>query len=207
MRSTIIPYSTFLRIAHSFDNDEVCQGTISSHLFRRLINGQRHQLWDWDLLFLQHLDSDKSDSSKAMDNFILALVQMAGGSLENPLEGSTSPSRISSTPLHSRSVPTLSIINRRTAHSAIMDVVSVTLFPSFALTLYIIPSSKTVPLVHAPLQILTLGLAIAGFYFGVTLATALGLSSAYHPITGYVVISCLILFQPAMRLLQHLHYR
>ena len=36
---------------------------------------------------------------------------------------------------------------------------------------------------------------------------ALGLSSAYHPITGYVVISCLILFQPAMGLLQHLHYR
>jgi hypothetical protein len=88
-----------------------------------------------------------------------------------------------------------------------MGVVSVTLFPSFALTLYIIPSSKTVPLVHAPLQILTLGLAIAGFYFGVPLAMALGLSSAYHPITGYVVISCLILFQPAMGLLQHLHYR
>jgi hypothetical protein len=142
----------------------------------------------------------------SMGKFTFELTQATGGSFENPFKDSTSASG-TSTPLHSRSLPILSSVGKRTAHCIIMSIAFVILLPSFALTLYIIPSSKTVPHIHAPLQILSLALVIAGFGLGVSLARDLEVTVAYHPIIGYIVIGCLILFQPAMGLLQHLHFR
>jgi hypothetical protein len=80
----------------------------------------------------------------------------------------------------------------------------VVLFPSWALTIHVYSSSKTVPYIHAPLQLLTL---IVGLAYGVQLARAAGSITGYHPVIGLVMMSSLMLLQPIMGLLQLIHYR
>ncbi|KAL2819866.1 hypothetical protein BDW59DRAFT_181579 [Aspergillus cavernicola] len=92
------------------------------------------------------------------------------------------------------------------AHGFIMSIAFVLLFPSFGL-LTVIPVRGIIVKAHAPLQILALLLAIAGMGLGIKLARDNDIMDDTHPVLGLVVIGLLILFQPVMGLLQHLHFR
>ena len=92
------------------------------------------------------------------------------------------------------------------AHGFMMAIAFVLLFPFFAL-LVPLPIPISVAKVHAPLQGFALALAIAGAGLGIKLWVSGGARKIAHPIIGIVVIALLVLFQPAMGLLQHLHFR
>lgn len=92
------------------------------------------------------------------------------------------------------------------AHGFIMSFAFVLLFPGFAL-LNALPVRKVVVRIHAPLQVLTLCLAIAGMGLGIKMAKDKDIFDDPHPILGLITVGSLILFQPAMGLLQHLHFR
>ncbi|WEW59091.1 hypothetical protein PRK78_004560 [Emydomyces testavorans] len=145
--------------------------------------------------------------------FFFDLTKAVGGSSDNPfLASPTSPpspgssgstgSGPSSPP---KKISTTQI--KRCVHGVIMSIAVVVLFPLFALSLYTVPSSKTVPYIHAPLQLASLCLVIAGFGVGLSLAVDLKVTNGYHQVIGFVMLGCLVLFQPALGLLQHLHFR
>ncbi|KAL4961892.1 cytochrome and DOMON domain-containing protein [Aspergillus stella-maris] len=92
------------------------------------------------------------------------------------------------------------------AHGVIMSIAFVILFPSFGL-LIALPMRGVVVKLHAPLQVLTLFLVIAGMGLGIQMGRDNDIMDDIHPILGLIVIGLLILFQPAMGLLQHLHFR
>ncbi|PLN80378.1 CBD9-like protein [Aspergillus taichungensis] len=92
------------------------------------------------------------------------------------------------------------------AHGFMMAIAFVLLFPFFAL-LVPLPVPISVAKVHAPLQGFALALAIAGAGLGIKLWVNGGARKIAHPIIGIVVIALLVLFQPAMGLLQHMHFR
>jgi hypothetical protein len=98
-----------------------------------------------------------------------------------------------------------------------MAISFVILFPSFALTLYLIPSSttkkkkttkKTVSRIHAPLQLATMCLVIAGLGLGAYIERAFGLmhENQPHPIIGVVVVVVLVVGQPVLGYLHHRAY-
>ncbi|KAL2811875.1 hypothetical protein BJX63DRAFT_397986 [Aspergillus granulosus] len=93
------------------------------------------------------------------------------------------------------------------AHGTLMSASFLILFPAFAISLHIIPSAKTVPRIHAPLQLSTLCIVIAGFALGIYLAVTTDQLATYHAIIGFITISSLMLFQPASGLIQHTHFR
>jgi hypothetical protein len=93
------------------------------------------------------------------------------------------------------------------AHGVIMAVAFLIFFPIFALALALLPHPKVVTRVHAPLQVFTLVLAIAGLGLGVYLGNQTGTLGSYHPILGFLIVAGLLLFQPLLGLLQHLHFR
>lgn len=133
------------------------------------------------------------------------LQKATGGASDNPFVGSSSMNTSSSShPIST--VNTGSVETRRKAHAIIMILVFVIFFPSFALMLRIVPSSKIVYF-HAFFQLLTLALAIAGFGIGISMARSLGFIGMYHPIIGMVTVPCLILFQPAMGFIQHRYFQ
>ncbi|KAL5041256.1 hypothetical protein BDW71DRAFT_13549 [Aspergillus fruticulosus] len=92
------------------------------------------------------------------------------------------------------------------AHGFVMSIAFVLLFPFFGL-LVALPVRGAVVKIHAPLQIFTLLLVIAGMGLGIKMGTDSDIMDHAHPILGLIVIGILILFQPAMGLLQHLHFR
>jgi hypothetical protein len=96
---------------------------------------------------------------------------------------------------------------KRIAHGVMTSVAFVLLFPNFALTLFIIPSRWTVPWIHAPLQMFAVLLAIAGFIIGVMVSKDLRDTVSYHSIIGYVAVGGVVLFQPALGIIQHLRFR
>ncbi|KAK2799360.1 hypothetical protein FQN50_008519 [Emmonsiellopsis sp. PD_5] len=103
--------------------------------------------------------------------------------------------------------PSASTINtKRSVHGIIMSIAFVILLPTFALSLYAIPYSKTASRIHAPLQLATLAFTIAGFGIGISLARDFGKIAQYHPIIGMVAVGYLIAFQPALGLMHHLNY-
>ncbi|KAF4255989.1 hypothetical protein KXW98_001917 [Aspergillus fumigatus] len=93
------------------------------------------------------------------------------------------------------------------AHAVLMSVAFVVFFPSFAISIRIIPNSTVVSRIHAPLQLLTLAMALAGLGLGVYLGVDTNQMDKYHPIIGLVVVGMLLLFQPLMGFLQHMHFR
>ncbi|KAK5070135.1 hypothetical protein LTR64_001972 [Lithohypha guttulata] len=101
--------------------------------------------------------------------------------------------------------PTNNSATLRSAHGIIMSVLFLGLFPFVSLTLYL-PTAIKVRYIHAPLQILNLVLLIAGMALGIVLGQRFDALDGYHMIIGYIVVICLILFQPAMGLYQHLYY-
>ncbi|KAJ5612860.1 hypothetical protein N7510_006054 [Penicillium lagena] len=92
-------------------------------------------------------------------------------------------------------------------HGFLMAFAFVVLFPSFAVGIRIIPYSKTVPHIHAPLQIFTLCVALAGLGIGVYLGVTGDMMNSYHPIIGLITVGSILLIQPLMGLSQHLHFR
>lgn len=90
-------------------------------------------------------------------------------------------------------------------HGIIMSVLFLGCFPLFALTLYL-PTTKKVRYIHAPLQVLSVVLLIAGLSLGIILARRIGDLDGAHMVIGFIVTLSLILVQPAMGLYQHLYY-
>jgi predicted Na+-dependent transporter len=91
----------------------------------------------------------------------------------------------------------------RIAHGIIMSISFVILLPAFALTLYLVPYSKVASRIHAPLQLLTVCLIIAGFGLGIDVEINFDLQGQYHPKIGIAVVVYLIVVQPLMGFLQH----
>lgn len=93
------------------------------------------------------------------------------------------------------------------AHGLLMAFAFLVLFPSFAAGLHLIPYAKTVSRIHAPMQLFTLCVALAGLSLGVYLGVTGDVMKAYHPIIGLITVGGISLVQPLMGLSQHLHYR
>ncbi|EAS33327.1 cellobiose dehydrogenase [Coccidioides immitis RS] len=172
--------------------------------------------WIWGLKMGSSIDSSDTDEDlqqhDVMGTFTLDLTRAVGGSSDNPFQDIPSNDPPPPTSTNSNgAVPVQggrsAIEIKRIAHGLIMSIVVVVLFPLFALSLQVIPSRATVPYIHAPLQLVALCLAIAGFGIGISLALDLGVISGYHPVIGLIMIGSLILFQPALGLLQHMHFR
>lgn len=98
-------------------------------------------------------------------------------------------------------------IARRSAHGLIMSILFLLMFPSFALTLHLVPSKNTVTHIHAPLQIVSLIAAVVGFSLGISLARDLNKVNSTHAVIGIIIMTWVILLQPALGLLQHLHFK
>lgn len=79
------------------------------------------------------------------------------------------------------------------------------MFPLVSLTLYL-PWVKRVRFVHAPLQILSIILLVIGLSTGVVLAKKVDRLDGYHQVIGYIIVTCLVVFQPALGIYQHLYY-
>lgn len=95
----------------------------------------------------------------------------------------------------------------RIAHGVMTSVAFVLLFPNFGLILHIIPSRYTVPWIHAPLQMFAVALGLAGAIIGILVSIDLQDPGGYHPVIGYVAVGGVVLFQPALGIIQHLRYR
>ncbi|KAA8644893.1 cytochrome and DOMON domain-containing protein [Aspergillus tanneri] len=93
-------------------------------------------------------------------------------------------------------------------HGFLMSFAFVLLFPSFAL---LVPAPLSIPVLkaHAPLQVVTLAIAIAGMGLGLRLWVGGGVpqNTDVHPILGIIVMALLILLQPLMGWFQHLQFR
>lgn len=87
-----------------------------------------------------------------------------------------------------------------------MAVVFLFLFPIGALMAYL-PIGRNIILAHAPIQFLSACLLIVGMALGVKLGVDIDSYDEYHQIIGYVVVGCLILFQPILGVIQHLRFR
>jgi hypothetical protein len=167
--------------------------------------------WLWAVKYGSPLDSsDVSASITQHDDsgvVSLNLQKATGGNSENPFSQASTASAPTTSVVTATPQNTASIFNqKRTAHAVLMIIAFVIMFPLFALTLQIFPSSKTAT-VHGLLQLLTLIIAIAGLGLGVSLAKDTGLMNNHHPIIGIVVVGGLLLFQPIIGLLQHRYYR
>ncbi|KAL3444344.1 hypothetical protein BJX65DRAFT_297666 [Aspergillus insuetus] len=92
------------------------------------------------------------------------------------------------------------------AHGFVMAITFVLLFPSFGL-LTALPTRGIIVKAHAPLQIIALFMAVAGTGLGIKLALDNNILDDVHAVLGLLVVGLLVLFQPAMGLLQHLHFR
>ncbi|PWY75387.1 CBD9-like protein [Aspergillus heteromorphus CBS 117.55] len=92
------------------------------------------------------------------------------------------------------------------AHATLMCLTFVFFFPLFA---FLVPSPLPISIakIHAPLQLFTLALAIAGFGMGVYLASTNHELRHAHPVIGIIVIGILTLVQPAMGIMQHRHFK
>ncbi|KAE8406453.1 hypothetical protein BDV37DRAFT_292003 [Aspergillus pseudonomiae] len=163
--------------------------------------------WVWAVKYGSPLNTNSLSASITIHDAsgiaVLDLQKATGGTSMNPfltLNRTTSSSGQAIMSENSGSVE-----KRRIAHAVIMIVVFVILFPSFAVMLHIVPSSKTV-VIHATFQLFTLALAVAGFGIGISMAKSLDLIQTYHPIIGMVIVPSLILFQPAMGFLQHRYF-
>lgn len=175
--------------------------------------------WVWAVKYGKLIHSDSVSATITQHDLSgLASVNLqaaTGGNTDNPFSttsSGSSASSASSNPSSPQPVVTTSSTQstdrKRIAHAAIMIIVMVVLFPSFALGIHLLPSSLAVVL-HAWLQVFTLALAITGFGLGISLSVNSYpiTSSSYHQIIGIIVVSSLVLFQPAMGLLQHRYWR
>jgi hypothetical protein len=106
-------------------------------------------------------------------------------------------------------------IRKRNAHACLMSTVFLLLYPLGAISLHLplppfLRNIRIVPYVHAPIQILGLAMMIGAMGLGIDIARELDFFSGSvpaHVIIGLLATSMVILIQPAMGILQHLHFR
>ncbi|CZR52529.1 uncharacterized protein PAC_02406 [Phialocephala subalpina] len=105
---------------------------------------------------------------------------------------------------------------KRNAHACMMSVVFLVLYPLGAIALHLpLPSFlrkiRIVTSVHVPLQILGLAMMIAAMGLGIDIANDLHMFSMgtipAHVVIGLLATCMIIIIQPAMGILQHLHFR
>jgi uncharacterized membrane protein (DUF485 family) len=113
---------------------------------------------------------------------------------------------------------TIKVFNRkRNAHACMMSIVFLVLYPLGAISLHLplprfLGKIRIVPSVHIPIQILGLAMMIAAMGLGIDIARELDFLSGSIPVPTHIVIglvatSMIILIQPAMGIIQHLHFR
>jgi hypothetical protein len=105
---------------------------------------------------------------------------------------------------------------KRNAHACMMSIVFIVLYPLGAKSLHLpLPgffrNVKIVPRVHVPIQILALAMMIGALGLGIDVTNDLHFFSSRsvpaHVVIGLLVTCTIILVQPAMGILQHLHFR
>lgn len=170
--------------------------------------------WIWAVKYGDPLKSDRlSATIMEHDNEgtqMVDLLKATGNNTANPFaELSTSSAVASPSPSQSGGVSSSnakSFDRMVTAHAILMIIAFVILFPFSALTLYFFPSFGIMT-THAPLQLFALTLAVAGMGLGITMATDSNQLAESHAIIGILVISWLVLCQPALGYLQHRYFR
>jgi hypothetical protein len=164
--------------------------------------------WIWAVKFGDPLESTSaSETITQHDDQGVVSIDMkkaTGGSSENPFAQLAQASVPSADPSFSSFSDMIN--QKQTAHAVLMILAFVVMFPCFALGLHLFPAKWTVSL-HWPGQLFTLAVVIAGLGVGVSMARDLSLVHHYHPIIGMVVVACLVVFQPAMGVLQHRFFR
>lgn len=151
------------------------------------------------------LDLPAATSGDSSNPFLQTATTTQGGGASQP----SSPGdgdRSSAGASEGSSVSTSDDDGIRSSHGIIMAVVFLFLFPLGALTMYLTLSRKTL-FIHAPIQLLSVILALVGMVLGGILGSRINEAVGYHQIIGYIVVACLVLFQPALGLLQHLRFR
>ncbi|ETI21833.1 hypothetical protein G647_05902 [Cladophialophora carrionii CBS 160.54] len=95
-----------------------------------------------------------------------------------------------------------------------MSIVFIVLFPLGAISMHLpLRGVRVTTRIHAPIQILGLAMMIGAMGLGIDIADvdlnffARDTSTKAHVVIGLLTCSVLILFQPALGLLQHLHFR
>jgi hypothetical protein len=166
--------------------------------------------WVWAMRYGPSLDSvSVSENIIHHDDHGVVSVNLkkaTGGSSENPF-AQISHAAITSGREDPNYAAFQNTINRKkTAHAVLMILAFVILFPFFALGLHVLPSKWTVN-IHGTFQMVTLAVVIAGLGVGVSLARQIGLIDSYHAILGIIIVTCLVLIQPAMGVLQHRFFR
>ncbi|KAL1970120.1 hypothetical protein VTN77DRAFT_6525 [Rasamsonia byssochlamydoides] len=138
----------------------------------------------------------------ALAALIIPLATASSSSSSSSIPTTTQSSTIH---LHKR-LPFPTLNTYRKAHGILMSISFLVLFPAFALTLYLVPYSKTASRIHAPLQVATLVLVVAGFGLGIQVERSFELARQHHPVIGTVVVVYLLVCQPVMGYLQHRYF-
>jgi len=88
-----------------------------------------------------------------------------------------------------------------------MSIVFIILFPLGAMSLHL-PFKRAVPYIHVPIQLLGISMMIGAMGLGIDMAKN-DLHYLHHPhaIIGLLATSSIILFQPALGILQHRHFK
>ena len=140
-------------------------------------------------------------------SFTLNLSAAIGGNSSNPFLDLTYPHH-DVTPFSKQHVIDDALLYRkRVAHGVMTPIAFVLMFPGFGLLLHIYPSRHTVLWMHAPMQLIAACVALIGLGFGVSVSKDLKLSKGYHPTIGYVLVGVVVIIQPVLGAVQHLHYR
>jgi hypothetical protein len=95
-----------------------------------------------------------------------------------------------------------------------MSIVFIVLFPLGAISLHLpLRGTRVVTRIHAPIQILGLAMMIGAMGLGIDIADvdlnffAKSTSTKAHVVIGLLACCTLILFQPALGILQHLYFK
>jgi hypothetical protein len=107
------------------------------------------------------------------------------------------------------------IFNRkRNAHACIMSIVFIVLFPLGAIAQHLpLRGVRVTTRIHLPIQLLGLVMMIGAMGLGIDIADndldyfSSGHKTHAHVVIGLLVTSTLILFQPALGIIQHMHYK
>ncbi|KAJ5086958.1 hypothetical protein NUU61_008265 [Penicillium alfredii] len=118
-----------------------------------------------------------------------------------------SPPTPSSNLLVKRDADTYVPVRALIAHGFLMTFAIGLFLPIGATIIQVVPWSKKVTQLHAPLQAFALAMLVAGMGVGIYLGVETDKIDTYHPIIGFIVVGGLLLFQPLMGLLAHLYYR
>ncbi|KAK6814871.1 hypothetical protein RU639_009833 [Aspergillus parasiticus] len=140
-------------------------------------------------------------------SFTINLTKAIGGNSTNPFLDMAYPHHDVTPFSNQHMIDDALLYRKRVAHGVLTPIAFVLMFPGFGLLLQIYPSRHTVLWMHAPMQIIAACVALIGLGFGVSVSMDLKLSNGYHPTIGYVLVGVVVLIQPVLGVVQHLHFR